>query len=237
MVLFKINGERNSGTNFLMSILKQNGFNVYDQKVQNNICSHWKHGIPRNDFKLLDDKVVDIFVFRPLEEWLLSMHHNYYHLKQIHDFGRFLTIPQESNESRLLDYETNKCLNADDNNKTIFEIRYYKFNKIIEYKKNNDFIIFVNMLFLQDENNLLGFLDKLNSICMNKYIDKKYNTQLPHTKIKQIGVQNRKYNIDVDEYKDIINKHKNVEIETFINNLTVEYWKCPSSPIEVERVK
>ena len=34
MVLFKINGERNSGTNFLKSILLINEFPVYSQKIR-----------------------------------------------------------------------------------------------------------------------------------------------------------------------------------------------------------
>lgn len=222
MVLFKINGERNSGTNFIAQILKQNMFPIYEQKIDKNIIYHWKHGIPRNDFKLLNDKVIDIFIFRPLEEWLTSMYMNVFHLKNYDDFSSFLTEKQQSTDLVTLDYLTNKCVNEDDNNKSIFEIRYYKFKKITEYKENNEFIIFVNMKFLQDEKNLFGFLDKLNSMYMNNSINKNYITKMPHTKTHDVDLKNRIYNLDLNSYKDIINKHKNEEIEHFINNLTVD---------------
>lgn len=89
MVLFKINGERNSGTNFLNNVLKQNKFPSYVEMVKQKVCYHWKHGIPREDVKLLNDKVIDIFIFRTLEEWLISMYHNVYHLKRMNNFHDF----------------------------------------------------------------------------------------------------------------------------------------------------
>lgn len=151
MVLFKINGERNSGTNFITNILLQNNFPVYEQSIDGNICYHWKHGIPRKDYKLLDDKVIDVFIFRSLNEWLVSMYYNPYHIEPINNFTDFLTLKQKSSETYLLDYKTNKILNADDNNKTIFEIRYYKFKKILEYIHTHKNIILVNLTFLQNE--------------------------------------------------------------------------------------
>ena len=222
MVLFKINGERNSGTNFLNQILLINKFPTYEQSIDNNICKQWKHGIPREDNKLLDDNVIDIFIFRSLEEWLISMYYNIYHLKKFDNFINFLTFKQESIENYLLDYKTNKYLNADDNNKTIFEIRYYKFEKIMEYKNNNKSIIFVNLNFLQNKKNLLDFLQQLNHKYMNNSINNNYITEIPHTKILEFNLKNQKYNIELDNYKDIINAHKNEEIETFINNLTID---------------
>jgi hypothetical protein len=40
MVLFKINGERNSGTNFLRKILEQNGFPVTEQIQIDNVVTY-----------------------------------------------------------------------------------------------------------------------------------------------------------------------------------------------------
>jgi hypothetical protein len=219
MVLFKINGERNSGTTFLTKILEQNGFPIYVHNIQKNICYHWIHGTPHTDIKLLDNKVIDIFIFRKLEDWLVSMYYNSYHLEKIDDFSNFLSRKQQSIEKYLLDYKTNEYLNNDDNNKTIFEIRYYKFKKIMEYKQNNNFIIFVNLEFLQDEKNLLDFLQKLNNIYMDNSIKNNYITQIPHTKINT-KLLNRIYDINSNDYEDIIKKYKNEEIETFINNIT-----------------
>ena len=222
MVLFKINGERNSGTNFLSSILSKNGFPIYIQKITNNICYHWKHGIPRADIKLLNEQVIDIFIFKNIEEWLQSMYYNCYHLKKKNDFKDFLITKQQSVEKCHIDYETKKYINDDDNNKTIFEIRYYKFQKIMEYKQNNKFVLLVNLSYLQDENNLLYFLNFLNVTYMNNSIKGNYITKIPHTKNKSIQTPNRIYNIDIKVYKDIIDKYKNEEIENFINNLTFD---------------
>ena len=234
MVLFKINGERNSGTNFLKNILIKNGFSVYEQRIEKNIVYHWKHGIPYSDVKLLDDKVVDIFIFRNLEGWLQSMYMNIYHLKNIKDFNDFLLNKQQSIEKKLLDYNTMKYLNEDDNDKTIFEIRYYKYRKILEYKKNNDFIIFVNLNFLQDKNNLSYFLKYLDSTYIGYTKKTKYIIEMPHTKDKSIKTSNRIYNIDIEKYKDIINKYKNEEIENIINNLTFDDKNSLINPLRID---
>jgi hypothetical protein len=227
MVLFKINGERNSGTNFLTEILRKNNFPAHEHDLYDNICKNWKHGIPRKDNKLLDDKVIDLFIFRPLEGWLVSMYHSPYHLKPFDNFNSFLTLNQESIDIDMLDYNTNKFLNIDDNNKTIFEIRYYKFKKIMEYRKNNKDIILINLNFLQNKKNLLDFLEKLNHKYMNNSINNNYILEISHTKIHEPNLMNRKYNIELDNYKDIINTHKNEEIETFINNITIDIKDFP----------
>ena len=122
MVLFKINGERNSGTNFLKFILKIHGFPVYVERYDKNICYHWKHGIPRSDVKKLNDRVIDIFIFRELNNWLISMSKNTYLLHYHNNFKKFLTVKQSIKIRGLIDYKTNKHLNQTDNNKTIFEI-------------------------------------------------------------------------------------------------------------------
>lgn len=219
MVLFKVNGERNSGTNFLFKILRLNNFPSYDSKRKKNIIYHWKHGIPRSDYKGLDKKVVDLFIFRNLNDWLLSFFNNPYHVKRYSKLKDFLTLPQESNANYLVDYKTNKCLNKDDNGKTIFQIREYKFNKIMEYKKKNKNVIFVNLTYIQNPKNLSKFLYFL----ANKYIPKlkvnNYRCIIPHTKDKSTN-KNRTYKIDINKYKNIIDYNKNDKIENFINNLT-----------------
>jgi len=224
MVLFKINGERNSGTNFLEQLLYKNGFPIYCQNIKENVCYHWKHGIPGKDLKSLDKNVIDIFIFRNLEEWLISMSKNPYHLKPISEFDNFLTTAHQSTENFLLDYRTNKFLNEDDNDKTIFQIRYYKFNKIIEYTNIYKNTIFVNLCFLQNKNNALSFLSTLN----DKFLKKKINYLLEiedHTKDIKAKSKNRDYDIVISNYQDIINKNINNDIENFINNLTFEIYE------------
>jgi hypothetical protein len=223
MVLFKINGERNSGTRFLLSILNNNGFPLYNEhNEENKIVYHWKHGIPSDDYKKLDEKVVDLFIFRNINDWLMSTHKNNYHLKDIKLFEDFLKCPQISSEEFFLDYRTNRCLNEDDNNKTIFQIREYKFNKIMEYKKINKDVILINLSFIQNEKNLSQFLDFLSEKYMPNLKVNNYILSINHTKDNSKD-KNRNYDTNIDEYKDIIDSNKNVKIENFINNLTFIY--------------
>lgn len=219
MVLFKINGERNSGTNFLHQILSKNNFPTYSQKTRQNIVYHWKHSVPSVDYKKLDEKVVDLFIFRNLEDWLISFSKNHYHQKRHNNFKDFLTLQQISNETKYIDYRTNKFLNEDDNGKTIFEIREYKFNKIMEYKKNNKDVILVNLSFIQNEKNLSQFLDFLSEKYMKTLKVDNYICNINHTK-NNTNNKNRTYNIDINKYKDIVDFNKNEEIENFINSLT-----------------
>lgn len=220
MVLFKINGERNSGTKFLTQILHINNFPVYDEYTNDEgIVYHWKHGIPSEDYKELDEKVIDLFIFRNLDNWLITFYHHPYHLERHNNFKDFLILPQKSHEKKIRDYRTNNFVNECDNGKTIFQIREYKFNKIMEYKKNNEDVILINLSFIQDEKNLSQFLyflaDKyIKTLKINDYICK-----VEHTKDKGCYT-NRKYNIDINEYRDIIDSNKNEEIENFINGLS-----------------
>ena len=219
MVLFKINGERNSGTTFLTNILKINKFPSYEQKINGIVIYHWKHGVPNDDYKKLDEKVVDLFIFRNLDDWLISMFYNPYELKIEWDnnFNLFLNIKQLSNNYWKNCY--NEILNKDDNGKTIFQIRYYKFNKIMEYKKNNKDVILVNLSFIQNEKNLSQFLDFLSEKYIPKLKVNNYTLNIKHTK-NGSNQKNRTYKINIDEYRDFINSNKNAEIENFINNVT-----------------
>ena len=220
MVLFKINGERNSGTNFLAEILKINKFPFYVDTIKNNVISHWKHGVPNDDYKNLDEKVVDLFIFRNLDDWLISMFYNPYELQHVrwqNEFDLFLNIKQLSNNYWKNCY--NETINKDDNGKTIFQIRAYKFNKIMEYKKKNKDVILVNLSFIQNDKNLSEFLDFISDKYIPKLKIKNYILNIKHTK-NNLTQKNRIYNINADKYRDIINSNKNDEIENFINKLT-----------------
>lgn len=86
-MFFKVYGERNSGTNFLTELLKTNfgEHSVFDNHIDLNtsIVYYWKHGYPDIELKKADDTVIDIFIIRSLEKWIVSMFHNPYGL----DFG------------------------------------------------------------------------------------------------------------------------------------------------------
>lgn len=220
MVLFKINGERNSGTEFLTKILKINKFPHYVHKINERVISHWKHGVPNDDYKKLDEKVVDLFIFRNLDTWLISMFKNPYELKKDawnNNFNLFLNKKQLSNG--YWKNCNNEVLNKDDNGKSIFEIRYYKFKKIVQYKKNNKDVILVNLSFIQNEKNLSQFLDFLSEKYIPKLKVNNYKLNIKHTKDGS-NQKNRTYKINIDKYRDIINTNKNEKIENFIDNLT-----------------
>ena len=114
-MLFKINGESNICTNFLTKLLISNKFPVYVQEKKKRVCFHWKHGVPDGSVKQKDNCVVDIFIFRKLDDWLVSCWKNPYHLKRFQNFKNFLSEKQKSNEKVELDSRTNRILNEDDN--------------------------------------------------------------------------------------------------------------------------
>lgn len=94
-MLFKIYGERNSGTNFLTRLLRMNFGQdcVFEDHLDLNtsICYYWKHGYPDKSLNKVNEKVITIFIVRDLTKWLVSMYHNPYCL----DFN---------NKTRSFDY-------------------------------------------------------------------------------------------------------------------------------------
>ena len=149
----------------------------------------------------------------------MSTYNNNYHLKKHASFTNFLQCPQISKEKKMLDYRTKKILNIEDNNKTIFEIRKYKFDKICEYKEKHENVILINLEFIQNDRNLFHFLNFLAEKYMPSMMNKKFDLSFKHTKSKS-KEKNRKYNINIEKYRDIINLNKNDEMEQCINALT-----------------
>lgn len=217
-MLFKINGERNSGTNFIEKLIEKNFGNTFCQETIDNTCFYWKHGIPRKEIKEKDDIVIDIFIFRELGEWLISMYKNPYHLIRYKSFHNFLIKKQISNEKKIKEPETLLEINYDDNGKDIFKIRYYKYLKIMDYFKTNNNIILVNHNFLKNNENCKIFLDEINKIYKIKN-DNNWQYINEHTKTGDL-LKYRIYDINLDDFQHIINSKKNVEIETELNNLT-----------------
>lgn len=218
MYIFRIYGERNSGTNFLEQLFIKNNFTIdktmtKEDYIKNDNKYIWKHDIPCKK----DKNIVDIFIFRNLEEWLVSMFNNSYHLERKDNFEDFLIKPQiiETGKNAVINPKTNNYINISDKDKTIFEIRYYKYNEIIKYKNNNQNVIFVNLTYLQ--NNTYSFLNYLNLRFMIN--NKQLITHIPHTKDSNYIEKNRKYDININDYMSIINKYKDENIENMINKL------------------
>lgn len=223
MFYCKIYGERNSGTNFLKSLMEKNfpksTYGRWDgNKVINNKYYFWKHGPPRNYLKGNKENklVTKIFIVRNLEKWLVSMFHNPYHVKRMNNFESFLLKKIEI-ENRDEVYLNNKFINNDDINKTIFELRYYKYQKIKEYCDNNENIVLVNLDYIQNDENCIQFLKEIN----NRYkLNKtKFSTIEKHSKNSK-NMKNVEYKTNYKDYQTTIDLYKNVEIENEINNLT-----------------
>jgi glycosyltransferase involved in cell wall biosynthesis len=220
--LFKINGERCSGTNFIHNLIEKNFKYVYSNHFDNTntICYNWKHGIPTNEFKNIKPRVIDIIVFRKLDKWLVSMFKNSHSLKPYNTFEEFITCKQEPDNNyydmNYIDYKTKKQVNIDDTDKTIFEIRYYKYKKLMEYFNNNNNVILVNLDYIQNDNKCILFLSELNRIF--KLNNKSLALEKKHAKNKGENI-NTDYNLDINKYNNIIDQYKDSEIENEIDNL------------------
>ena len=141
----KIFGERNSGTNFIKSLLDKNLKDINILSYFYKGGSGWKHGKPMLELFNNNDNVLFICAIRNLDSWLSSMYHRPYHMKKRDTFYNFITKPTINNDPRkdhdthIYDYEINKNL---------FQLRYFKYE---EYKKllNNNNCILVNLNYLQ----------------------------------------------------------------------------------------
>jgi uncharacterized protein (DUF1810 family) len=213
-MIFKINGERNSGTTFLMQLLQANfgQDKVYDQHQIKDTWYYWKHGVPDPSVKKMDARVVDVFIFRDLAGWLRSMFHNPYELEKLDDFQAFLTHKQTKINTIYKNHRTNGSLNEDDLNKTIFEIRYHKYQASLSYFQANKDVVFVNLAYLQNPHTCSLFLDKLAQTYDLKQAS--WVTSLPHTKTNMLHICNRQYEIE-----DFVASSENKQVEQEINKL------------------
>jgi hypothetical protein len=226
-MLFKINGERNSGTRFLSKIMIANFgremVHIHGKYCDNNKqVLYWKHGAPQDEQKKLDDKVIDIFIFRELTSWLVSMHSNDNYQKRTPNFTDFLMKKLSNSNTAFKNYVTKLPINIDDNDKTIFDIRYFKYKQIIKYANRNKNCIFIDMHYLQNPKNCLNFLIQLNNkFHLGKSVKEgDYVTRIAqHTRTKKTGYINRNHKINAHDYIGTINDHKNTEIEEEINKL------------------
>jgi len=219
---FKVNGERNSGTNFLRTLLSTNfKGEVLEHYVVKKEVFFWKHAIPNPILKEKYPGIIDFFVVRDLNKWLVSMFKNVYHLKRFGNFKDFLTQNQVSNERLMIDAYTKKLLNEDDNNKTIFHIRYYKLLGMMDFFSKNNNIVIVNLDILQDEQRCIKFLEKVKKDFGLEQKNNYFSVNFRHLKVnyKVINEKNIDYNINVENYKDIIEKNKNQEIEDKLENI------------------
>ena len=85
----KILGERNSGTNFLTSLIKKNikDINIFSSYYKGG--TGWKHGCPRIELFNELDSTLFIFIIRDLDNWIKSMYFNPYSYKNPDNINEF----------------------------------------------------------------------------------------------------------------------------------------------------
>lgn len=240
-MIFICHGERNSGTTFLYRLLKYNFGNdiIYECGPRKNCTMYdWKHGNPfDNDYtnniaknnkgNLSENDEVHFFIYRDLNGWLSSIYVNKYEINLSGDMNSFLTNKNiiEDKHHRgdsLILKKTNKLFYEDDNNKTIFDIRYFKYKKNMEFFEKNNNVIIANLSYICDDENCKLFLSEIDKLYNVNNINKdkcfNYKTKFPHTKDGSNRQNRNKYSLNQSNI-NIINKNKDNEIEEFINNL------------------
>lgn len=229
MILFTVTGERNSGTHFIERLIEENEVRCVGDLT--GILN--RHRIPEDSIKTMGiygERMINIIVFRKLDSWLVSMYKNSYFLekKEESTFEDFLIRNQKSCfrykdeiEAQYYIY-SDKELFSQDTGKTVFEIRYSKIKSFLDFYNRHKDVILVSLEYLQNEENCKKFIKDLNS----RYelnIKNVISSIERHTKrSKLVGVKNRIYE-DVKitgNIREIINKHRNPEIESFIEDLT-----------------
>lgn len=225
--MFRIYGERCSGTTFLTNLIKENFkgkiINQKRKKKKNTIYRYdWKHGLIYNK-----KPTIDIIIIRDLESWLASFYNKQWHHIEKTNIKSFLTdkIEISKNPKKIvgkleIDYMSKKNTNWEDKDKTIFELRYYKFNALKEFYDKHPNTVMVSLHYLKNNDNCINFLKNINEkFNLNKVSNYKI---LDTYKGKSNTSKStcRQYNIDLSDYKQIIHENKIIEIEEFVNNLT-----------------
>ncbi len=144
----------------------------------------------------------------------MSMYHHPYHLVRSRNFTKFLTSPMKLNTHRQIDSCTKLPVNITDRGKTIFEIRYYKIKKILKYFQLHNNCIIISLKYLQK--NYIHFLQQLSKRYSIPFLCKKFQS-VCHTKTGR-NQQNRKYNINIHQYRDIIDDFQDYTIESRIDD-------------------
>lgn len=155
-----------------------------------------------------------------MESWLISFYNRPYHLEKKPTFEKFLKEPQVSNEKIEHRFETNKIINDDDNEKNIFDIRYYKLGHILEFIKTHNDCIMVSLSYLQK--NYIDFLISLNDEYNLGY---DHSTFMPVEKHLKTGKreQNKIYDkTEFESFKFYIESQKNSEIENALPDFLIK---------------
>lgn len=206
----KLYAERNSGTNYLDILLRNNLLNVTVASPYYRGRTGWKHGFPKLDQFDIDNTIF-ICIVRDLESWLNSMFNNPHHLVKKEDFYKFITEKCVIDENRV---DHDLLIVSEEQNKNLFQLRYDKYKRYKDLLKKGKGVI-VSLKYLQ--NNTEKFLQQL---CDNFLLSRKQFVDIVnHTKSGRV-IQNEEYQTIEVEGK-LIEDHIDLQLEKEIHNLTV----------------
>lgn len=205
----KIFGERNSGTNFITSLLENNVFNINIYTPHYKGGTGWKHGFP--NIKLFTDtnSTLFIFIIRDLEPWIKSMFFNPYGYKKPTDIQKFITGKLDVYDVRL-DHDVYKQVER----QNIINLRYEKIKAYQRFFNVVNNAIFVNLEDIQtNPRNFLFFIK-------NTYNLNIQDTFIPVAKHTKNGKPqlNRQYDLEIPP---ILNKQP--DLENFVHQLKSRY--------------
>jgi hypothetical protein len=207
----KVFGERNSGTNFLAKLIKQNIRDIKQDSGYYLGGTGWKHGFPRIKYFKNIDEVLFIFIIRDLDSWLLSMYNNPYSYKspnKIEDFVSGNLIIDENRKGHDVHIYKGERQN-------VIDLRYAKIRR---YKAFFDLVpnaLFINLKDLQENND--KFLNFLNTTYSLKTAEIPVKIE-KHTKDGNLSNCNRNYSTVLPS-----KYYKDVELEKMVNSLKDAY--------------
>lgn len=192
------------------------------------MCVFWKHGYPRKSTKLIAERVINIFIVRNLDNWLVSMFHKPYYLYKLKNesFLSFLKCSQRISSRKggpmeSYNAENGKPLNWTDEDRTIFDIRNMKIKSYMRFANKHPDIVFVNTEWLQKPENCRKFLCKLDDVYKfgidraNLVTEINHNCKKPEIKEKITVYPQLIYETE----RNLINRMKHDEIEDWVNIL------------------
>jgi len=206
----KIYSERNSES---LKISKNLQKNINIEILSPNYKYGWQHGEPLFNFNKCHFETLFICVIRNVDEWLTEMYNNHYHIKK-KEFNDFITTNTEIVEKKM-DHDT--IINPFEQNKTLLELRYTKYNCYKNLLKFKNCIVFNLDYYLDNQIEFYNILkntfnivvnDNIEYLSLKKIVPKDYDKKILNkdleNEINNINIKFNKYNFNFNEYYDIL---------------------------------
>ncbi|GMH61937.1 hypothetical protein TrST_g1069 [Triparma strigata] len=212
----KIYGERNSGTNFLQTLLMQNCWaTILDPTYQHG----WKHGYPDESHVEKRDRpfAVYVFIVRDLNDWLHSTFKSPYHMLRHDRFEDFVISKVVADEARADHPVVKDPRETNVRPLDMFAAKYAAYRSFVESHRS----IIVNLKYVQTFPK--KFVEELTTHFPSIRAQEYFKAVEKHTKTKEV------FNVgkEVCEEKEKLRPKeldKYVELEEEICELRAEFW-------------